>query len=266
MRRIVHGSQLLIGGRTSRKVSFGPIVRICSAHRPPRKRAAASRSLSCAPDRLPGEWPRKSTLSFGLELFAVRVQKHRPSDYRNEIYTGQCQRGGLRQMFDILTESVSTEPKHRCSDDGAGGILYEEARPRHAIDAGQQRRQDPEQRDEAAEKDNFATMALEQILSDLNARLGQTDNASISDEETEADFPSNRVADIVADDGARRCRGDDPEDAQFPGLAGIAGCASPGKGKPMRSWQTTLATATEPYFMIRVAVPTRGLSLRRQLR
>jgi hypothetical protein len=155
-----------------------------------------------------------------------RAQLRRPSDCRNETYAGQCQRGGLRQMFDILTESLSTEPKHRCSDDGAGCILYEEARPRRAIDAGQQRRQDPEQRDEAAEKDNFSTMALEQILSDLSARLGRTDNASISDEETEADFPSNPLADIVADDGARRCRGDDPEDAQFPGLAGIDGCGA----------------------------------------
>ena len=110
-------------------------------------------------------------------------------------------------MLDFLTERIGAEAKHRCPENGAGGIEEEKARPRHAIDAGEERSQDPEQRHEAPEEDNLAAVPLEQILSDFDAPLVEADIASIADEQAETDLSPDPIADIVADDGACRSSG-----------------------------------------------------------
>jgi len=100
-------------------------------------------------------------LRFGLEIFAVRMQKQRPGDQRDKTDAGERERRRLGQTLYSLPNFVGAKPKHRRPDNGAGGIGDKEAQPRHAIDAGKHRRQHPEQRDEAAEEDNFSAVSLE---------------------------------------------------------------------------------------------------------
>ncbi len=64
-------------------------------------------------------------------------------------------------MLDLFTEGVGPEAKHRRPENGASGIEEEKAGPRHPIDAGKERREHPEQRNEAPEEDNLAAMPLE---------------------------------------------------------------------------------------------------------
>jgi len=63
-------------------------------------------------------------------------------------------------------------------------------------------------------------------LSNLDARLAQSDIAAIANEQAEANFPPNPVAKIVADDGANRRSSNDLIDIQMPGLAGVDGCGN----------------------------------------
>ena len=89
------------------------------------------------------------------------VQKQQPDDDRGHAGDAQGHRRRLGQMLDLFTESVGPEAEHRCPKNGARGIEEKKARPRHPIDAGEERRQNPEQRDEAAEEDNLAAMPVE---------------------------------------------------------------------------------------------------------
>jgi len=100
-------------------------------------------------------------LRFGLEIFAVRMQKQRPGDQRDKTDAGERERRRLGQTLHSLPNFVGAKPKHRRPDNGAGGIGDKEAQPRHAIDAGKHRSQHSEQRDEAAEEDNFSAVSLE---------------------------------------------------------------------------------------------------------
>ena len=80
-------------------------------------------------------------------------------------------------------------------------------------------------------------------MSDFDAPLVEADIASIADEKAEADLSADPIADIVADDSARCGSGNDFDDIEAAGLACI-NCrsiqiASPGRGKPMLSKQTT---------------------------
>ena len=89
------------------------------------------------------------------------MQKQHPDDDRGHPGGGQSNRRGLGQMLDLLTERIGAEAKHRRPENGASGIEEEKARPRHAIDAGEERSQDPEQRHEAPKEDNLAAVPLE---------------------------------------------------------------------------------------------------------
>src|SRR6187401_2110082 len=112
-------------------------------------------------------------------------------------------------MLDIFAEHVGAEAEQRRPENGASSIGDEEARPRHAIDAGQERGEDPEKSDEAAEEDDLAAMLHEEILPDLDAGLGQADVAAIANEHREADRPPDPIADIFTVDSAGRSRGYD---------------------------------------------------------
>ena len=136
-------------------------------------------------------------------------------------------------MLDVFAEHVGAEAEQRRPEDGAGSIGNEEARPRHAIDAGEERGEHPEKGDEAAEEHDLAAMLHEEILADLDARLGQADVVPIANEHGKADLPPDPIADIVADDGAGRSRGDDLGNIEAAGLAGINGCGN----KYRLAWQ-----------------------------
>src|SRR5215831_18894843 len=153
----------------------------------------------------------------------MRVQKQRPGDQDGKTEGAECKRSRPGQIRYTFAKVIGSKPEHRRPDNGAGGIGHEEARPGYLIDAGKQCRQHPEKGDEAAKEHDLAAMSLKEILPDFDARLGQADIASVADEDGEADFPSDPIANIVADDGAKGCRGDDLIEVQLSGLAGIDG-------------------------------------------
>jgi hypothetical protein len=132
----------------------------------------------------------------------------------------------------------------------------------HGIDAGQERGEDPEKGDEAAEEDDLAAMLHEEILTDLDARLGQADVAAIANEHREAGLPPDPIADIVSNDGAGRSRGNDLGNIEAARLAGINGRGSKyrlARQRQAHAFQANHpATANEPYFMSRVAGPSIG--------
>lgn len=61
-------------------------------------------------------------LRFGLEIFAVRMQKQRPGDQRDKTDAGERERRRLGQTLYSLPNFVGAKPKHRRPDNGAGGI------------------------------------------------------------------------------------------------------------------------------------------------
>src|SRR6476659_780644 len=123
--------------------------------------AAASSSPLGALDGSRCKRTRQRAQGLGLELLPARMQKQHPDDDRGHAGSGQGNRRGPGQMLDLLTERVGAETKRRRPENGASRIEEEKARPRHAIDAGEERGQDPEERDEAPEEDNFAAVPLE---------------------------------------------------------------------------------------------------------
>ena len=80
-----------------------------------------------------------------------------------------------------------------------------------------------EKGNEAAEEDDFAAMLHEEILPDLDARLGQADIVPIAHKHREADFPPDPIPNIVPHDGANGSRGNDLGNAETPCLARIDG-------------------------------------------
>jgi hypothetical protein len=67
----------------------------------------------------------------------------------------------------LLAQSEACQALNARPDDAAGTIEDEEAAPGHPVDAGEQRCEGAQYRDEAAEEDDLAAVLEEEVLTEL---------------------------------------------------------------------------------------------------
>ena len=121
---------------------------------------------------------------------------------------------GPRVMLECAAEHIAADAEDRGPDDPARRIEEKERLPIVAIDAGEERREGAQHRDEAAEKHDLPAVLEEEILPDLEPPLVQANVVSVAVDERKAEFAADPIAAIVAEDRARRRRRDHPIDVQ----------------------------------------------------
>src|SRR5690348_3694135 len=117
------------------------------------------------------ERTREDGLRHRLEPRLVAAERD-PRD--NDDHGTDRERGNsdrAREPMHGLAEKETREAVDHRPDHAADGIEEEKAAPRHPVGAGEQRRQSPQHRDEAAEEDDLPAMAEEEIPTDLQPRL-----------------------------------------------------------------------------------------------
>jgi len=124
-------------------------------------------------------------------------------------------------MLQSMPKIIGGPPVECRPQNCSGGVAEEESRPAHAIDASQKDRQGTEQGDKSAEEDDLAAMPAEEILAELDPGIGELQIVTITQEQTVADFPADRVADIVAEDRPNRSRGNHQPDIKLLCRAGV---------------------------------------------
>ncbi len=92
-------------------------------------------------------------------------------------------------------------------------------RPGIAIGPREHRGEGAKYRDETAEKDDLAPVLPEDVLPEAQPVGAEPDTGAIPGQERHAGAPPDPVAEIVADDGARRGRPYHSRDARSPGMA-----------------------------------------------
>ena len=106
--------------------------------------------------------------------------------------------------------------------DAAGGVAEEETRPPHPVDAGQHGGVRPEHRNEPAEKDDLAAVAIEDVPPDLQLRFVNADIMAVLTQETVTAGATDPEADVIAQDRGGRSRSEDNPRGQLMGVTGIA--------------------------------------------
>ena len=75
--------------------------------------------------------------------------------------------------------------------------------PFHAVHAGKQSREGPQEGHEPAEEDDLSAVPLKEVLADLEASLVEPDIPAIARDQRGARRAPDQITDIVARDGAR---------------------------------------------------------------
>ena len=147
--------------------------------------------------------------------------QHHPSDDgdHGEHHEGDGQRRG--QLGQCGTGEVCGEGVGGGPDDRPRGVEGEEIGVVHPGRPGQEGGVGPQHRDEAAEEDHLAPVALEEISGDLDFRLVEAHQVAVADEQSVAALVPDPVAGRVADDGGGGGHGEDPPDVELPGVAGV---------------------------------------------
>ena len=74
--------------------------------------------------------------------------------------------------FDLAAEYVGGESKERCPRKHPDGVAEEKLSPRHVIGSSQDAGNAAQHRDKAADGDDLAAVAQEQVLAELDAAFG----------------------------------------------------------------------------------------------
>ena len=119
---------------------------------------------------------------FRLVLQALFVAAHDNDPHQDEEHRKHEEHDADRpnQPMNVVTEQVAPQPIERGPDDASGGIEKQEARPAHAVGAGQKGGPGPQHCHEAPEEDHFASMLQEQILAQFQATFIQADVAPVA--------------------------------------------------------------------------------------
>src|SRR5436190_16180422 len=115
----------------------------------------------------------------------------------------------------------------------ARGVCAEKAPPIHPVRPGKKGGKDAQDRDEAPDEDDCAAVAIEEVLPQLNPSIRDADVASIPQEEPVAEFATDPIPDVVAEDCTSRCGGDDPPNVEFVVAAAVEG----GEYERRLAWQ-----------------------------
>src|SRR5262249_10499652 len=148
--------------------------------------------------RLKRAW--KSPLSFFLERALVRPDEAGGNDCANH---GDDEGGDghrPRIMLKGAAQQEAAQAKDRRPTHPARSIEETELFPIVTIDAGQERRESPQHRDKAAEKDDFSAVPEEEILADFEPLLIKSNIMPIAIDERKAELAANPIAAIVAED------------------------------------------------------------------
>ena len=111
-----------------------------------------------------GQWAGQGPLRLVLQALFVAAYDDDP---RNDEEHGQHEEHDAdrpNQPVNVVPEEVPSQSVERDPDEAPGGIEEQEARPGHAVGAGQKSGPGPQHRHEPPEEDHFPSVLQEQIL------------------------------------------------------------------------------------------------------
>src|SRR3954469_23839412 len=177
-----------------------------------------------------GQGPGVRLLGHVGEPPGAAAQRDRERDDGNEADRAERDVDRRAELLERLLAVVAEQPEDGGPHDAAGGVPCEEALPLHLPDAGEERGIGAQDGDEPAEEDDLAAVPLEHVARDLEVALVDAQLGPVADEQPVAALAADRVADVVADHGARdpgpdhgaraRCR-DHALDQAVAGRAGV---------------------------------------------
>src|SRR3954468_6293284 len=170
-----------------------------------------------------GQGPGVRLLGHVGEPPGAAAQHDRERDDGNEADRAERDVDRRAELLERLLAVVAEEPEDRGPHDAARGVPCEEALPLHLPDAGEERGIGAQDGDEAAEEDDLAAVPLEHVARDLQVALVDAQLGPVADEQPVAALAADRVADVVADHGARDRRRDHVLDQEVPGRARVDG-------------------------------------------
>ena len=97
-----------------------------------------------------------------------------------------------------MSQQLPTRSKYDCPRDPSEHVEEGEAPGRDTIDAREHRGKNTEDRDEPSDKDNFATMAQEEILAQIEFSLIQADPMPPFEHDPTSKRAAEPIANIVA--------------------------------------------------------------------
>jgi hypothetical protein len=119
-----------------------------------------------------------------------------------------------------LPEQVGAEAQDRRPQDAARGVGEKKATPGHPVGSGEKCRQDTCDRNEAAEEDNLAAVAQEEVLAKLDPPVRKANVTTVSQKEPVAELATEPIAGIVPNDCTGRGSSDHSADVEVVMAAG----------------------------------------------
>src|SRR5262249_22987365 len=131
----------------------------------------------------------------------------------NEPDEGECAAGRagnqdsadwLRESFHAFTEEVRERSIAARPCDGSGGVEDEESAPRHAVHAGEERRESADDDDEPSKENERAAVAQKQELSKLDARRRHPEQTAGAQQQGIPESLADQKPDVIACDRTNR--------------------------------------------------------------
>src|SRR5438105_11236942 len=97
----------------------------------------------------------------------------------------------------VVTQEIAAQPIQCRPDDAPCCIEEQKAGPGHAIGPGQECSPGPQHGDKAPEEDDFAAMAQEEVLPQLQPALLKANIATIAPQQTVAALASDPETEII---------------------------------------------------------------------
>src|SRR6476646_7823889 len=124
--------------------------------------------------------PRNGAFRRGRELALLPAPIYQSCHDGDRAGDGERERHGLGIMLDFLAQIVCGEPIKQCPANGPRRVGNHEVCEWHPARPGDERGERPQHCDEARHQHDADAIALEQILENLDPRLGQPDITAVA--------------------------------------------------------------------------------------
>src|SRR6185437_1235006 len=165
----------------------------------------------------------KYALCLRFETALVAPYCDERSDQQNGGNEQDHQAGSAEKVTCLPAEDKAGNAKDGRPGHATGEIEGKEPPPIHLVDAGEQRGEGTQHGDETSEKDDLAAVLEKQIHAELHLGLVEVDISAVAQHQLVAELAAEPEADVVAEDGTGRRRGDDQGDVEVVRRSGIDG-------------------------------------------
>jgi hypothetical protein len=165
-----------------------------------------------------------------MHIAACELFFHLPFLAANDVHDrdhagdGTAKPGDSKRAADAMNRIAKhkgADSEHQRPNDSSGRVEEQKRRPSIVVRAREQRRENPQEGKETAEKNDLPAVLFEEILPEFEPFFREANKFAVAQKEFRAPCPADPETDIVADDRARRRAGDDKGEVELASGSGI---------------------------------------------